>query len=102
MPPCVTSAMSVGNLSQQIRDNGDISTNSSSNPSNNNNRVNNAMSVGNISKFQGTKVTGESTKKNQLSKFHLYVFPCFIFMLTFIHRPENTQEAKKTRQVPNH
>lgn len=59
MPPCVTSAMSVGNLSQQVRENGDGPANSSSSPSNNNNRVSSAVSVGNVSKIQGTKVTGE-------------------------------------------
>ncbi|XP_043286568.1 uncharacterized protein [Venturia canescens] len=65
MPPCITSAMSVGNLSEQIRDNGtDGTMNSSGNPANNNNRVSSAVSVGNVSKIQGTKVTGALSTGN--------------------------------------
>lgn len=67
MPPCVTSAMSVGNLNQ-VRDGNDTSTISQSNNNNNsinssnnnnNNRVSNAVSAGNVSKIHTAKVTGE-------------------------------------------
>lgn len=66
MPPCVTSAMSVGNLNQ-VRDGNDTSTvsqsnnNNSINSSNNNNnkRVSNAISAGNVSKIHTAKVTGK-------------------------------------------
>ena len=66
MAPCVTSAMSVGNLSQ-VRD-GDVpEAKQESNNSNNNNnkidygnsRVSNAVSAGNISKIQSPKVKGK-------------------------------------------
>nr|XP_050846839.1 sarcospan isoform X2 [Vespula vulgaris] len=60
MPTCVTSAMSVGNLSQ-VRENDTTSSNipqSSNNNNNNNNRVSSAMSAGNVSKIQIVRVTG--------------------------------------------
>ena len=70
MAPCVTSAMSVGNLSQ-VRDGDDPPSamqecNKSNNNNNNNNnidygtnRVISAVSAGNISKMQSPKVKGK-------------------------------------------
>lgn len=61
MPTCVTSAMSVGNLSQ-VRENDTTSSSipqSSNNNNNNNNRVSSAMSAGNVSKIQIVRVTGK-------------------------------------------
>ncbi|KAG7189820.1 hypothetical protein KM043_017480 [Ampulex compressa] len=62
MTPCVTSAMSVGNLSQ-VRDNNVSSTIPQTN-NNNNNRVSSAMSAGNVSKIHSTKVTGAVSTGN--------------------------------------
>ncbi|XP_032682039.1 uncharacterized protein LOC116849221 [Odontomachus brunneus] len=71
MPPCVTSAMSVGNLNQVRDDNGtsqsninNISGNNNINNNNNNNRVSNAISVGNVSKIPAAKVTGAVSTGN--------------------------------------
>lgn len=68
MAPCVTSAMSVGNLSQ-VRDEDDRAAMQEGNNSNNNNnnnkidygtnRVSSAVSVGNITKIQSPKVKGK-------------------------------------------
>lgn len=55
--PCVTSALSADNLNQ-IRDNGINSSMATAN-NNNNNRVNSAVSAGNVTKIQNPKVTGE-------------------------------------------
>ncbi|KAF7405127.1 hypothetical protein HZH66_004033 [Vespula vulgaris] len=66
MPTCVTSAMSVGNLSQ-VRENDTTSSNipqSSNNNNNNNNRVSSAMSAGNVSKIQIVRVTGALSMGN--------------------------------------
>ncbi|PBC31731.1 Sarcospan [Apis cerana cerana] len=54
--PCVTSALSADNLNQ-IRDNGINSSMATAN-NNNNNRVNSAVSTGNVTKIQNPKVTG--------------------------------------------
>ncbi|KAI4503816.1 hypothetical protein M0802_001219 [Mischocyttarus mexicanus] len=65
MPTCVTSAMSVGNLSQ-VREN-DTSSNipqTSNNNNNNNNRVSSAMSAGNVSKIHPVRVTGALSTGN--------------------------------------
>jgi hypothetical protein len=74
MPPCVTSAMSVGNLNQarepgnatQVNNNNNNSiisggNNNNNNNSNNlnNNRVCSAVSAGNVSNIPTIKVTGE-------------------------------------------
>lgn len=66
MAPYVTSSMSDGNLSQ-VRDGdhpGTVMENNNSNNNNNNyygnNRVGNAISAGNISKIQKSKVKGNS------------------------------------------
>ncbi|KZC08271.1 PREDICTED: uncharacterized protein LOC107186599 [Dufourea novaeangliae] len=53
--PCVTSALSADNLSQ-ARDNGVNASMAATN--NNNNRVNSAVSAGNVSKIHSVKVTG--------------------------------------------
>ncbi|XP_043666179.1 uncharacterized protein LOC122628210 [Vespula pensylvanica] len=67
MPTCVTSAMSVGNLSQ-VRENDTTSSNipqsSNNNNNNNNNRVSSAMSAGNVSKIQIVRVTGALSMGN--------------------------------------
>lgn len=65
MPPCVTSAMSVGNLSQvRENDNNSSTIPQSSNNNNNNNRVSSAMSAGNVSKIQNVRVTGAVSAGN--------------------------------------
>lgn len=78
MPPCVTSAMSVGNLNQvrdgngtsavsQNNNNNNNSNNINSNNinnNNNNNRVSSAVSAGNVSKIHTTKVTGAVSTGN--------------------------------------
>ncbi|XP_029665594.1 uncharacterized protein LOC115236998 [Formica exsecta] len=74
MPPCVTSAMSVGNLNQ-VRDgngtsavsqsnNNNKSINNSNINNNNNNRVSSAVSAGNVSKIHTPKVTGAVSTGN--------------------------------------
>lgn len=91
MPPCVTSAMSVGNLNQ-IRDGNGTSAVSQSNNNNNsinsgninninnnnNNRVSSAVSAGNVSKIHTTKVTGEL---NVLSMMCFCVCLCAQYLL---------------------
>ncbi|XP_015185084.1 PREDICTED: uncharacterized protein LOC107070990 [Polistes dominula] len=70
MPTCVTSAMSVGNLSQ-VRENDNTSSNlpqtsnnNNINNNNNNNRVSSAMSAGNVSKIHTVRVTGALSMGN--------------------------------------
>lgn len=89
MPPCVTSAMSVGNLNQ-IRDGNGTSAVSQSNNNNNsinsgninninnnnNNRVSSAVSAGNVSKIHTAKVTGELNVLSMMC--FLRVFMCAI------------------------
>lgn len=87
MPPCVTSAMSVGNLNQ-VRDgngtsavsqsnNNNKSINNSNINNNNNNRVSSAVSAGNVSKIHTPKVTGELNVLSMM--FFLCVFMCAVF-----------------------
>ena len=68
--PCVTSALSADNLNQ-VRDNGISSSMATANNNNNNNQVSSAVSAGNVSKIQNTKVTG---KFNELSTFFFNQF----------------------------
>ncbi|XP_070518443.1 uncharacterized protein [Cardiocondyla obscurior] len=72
MPPCVTSAMSAGNLNR-AHDGNDTSVAPQSNNNynsinnsnnNNNNRVSNAVSAGNVSKIYPAKVTGAVSTGN--------------------------------------
>lgn len=82
MPPCVTSAMSVGNLNQ-VRDDTDTSAVSQSNNNNNsinssnnnnNNRVSNAVSAGNVSKIHTAKVTGELNARFTMRFLRVYPY----------------------------
>lgn len=70
--PCVTSALSADNLNQ-IRDNGINSSMATAN-NNNNNRVNSAVSTGNVTKIQNPKVTGEFQSDEFSISFYLFSF----------------------------
>lgn len=70
--PCVTSALSADNLNQ-IRDNGINSSMATAN-NNNNNRVNSAVSTGNVTKIQNPKVTGEFQSDGFSISFYLFSF----------------------------
>lgn len=74
--PCVTSALSADNLNQ-IRDNGINSSMATAN-NNNNNRVNSAVSAGNVTKIQNPKVIGGF---QFLFQFQFFSIPFFFQLI---------------------